>query len=118
MRDIGVGEDNLALVAGQQSLANGRISLDVLSQGHIVDERQVFLGVDFINRLQTAQGGAVLEEKFAPQVGCFFGWQAEFCLDVQVDPAANGLPQAAAGWIQGIVQVDEEGGDFHWQKYT
>ena len=76
-------------------------------------EGEEVLRVHVVARLQAAQGGAVhFEIRFAQGRRVLFGDAQPFG-HVQVDARLDGLPQTAGVGVEGIVEIEEEGGKSH-----
>jgi len=111
MPAAGIGEDIFALGKTMQGFDQALIYLDVLLQRGIMHILQEIIGVYGIFHLQTAQRGAVgMKEAFA-QLGNDLGVKAHHILQIAIHAFAKDRPQPIGGGVNGLVQVDQHGGD-------
>lgn len=110
---VGVGEDQ---VAGREGFDHGPqagVRAEVAVEGQVVDEGQEVGFIHLVIGHQAAQGGAVLAEILFAQVGDLLRREAHPLAHVNVHALLDLHPQAGGGRVEGVVEVEENGGDVH-----
>jgi len=111
---VGVGEDRFGLGQGGQHGIKGGVVGDVTVVVNLVDESEIGIWVHVgVIVHQSAQAGAIGQEIPAADV-VDVRWIDSGLLDHKaVDALADLIPQAVARWVEGIVEIEDEMGDWH-----
>ncbi|MPN41548.1 hypothetical protein SDC9_189101 [bioreactor metagenome] len=77
---------------------------------HIIQEVLLF---DAVQLDQAFHGRAVLQKEFRAQVTHFCGRNVNILTHKGFNALPDCIPQARGGWVQGIIQVKEQGFKTH-----
>src|SRR5258706_13830837 len=113
MKNVCICKDQVA--SGQRS--NDRmldwIRCKIILEWQVMHISQVFHRIDVVMRLQAAQSCAVLQQIFFTQCWNFLPGNLKMLTHIVIHARLDCHPQTHTGWIQRIIEVEENRGDSH-----